>query len=67
VKPRQVDTLEGRTFMVSDVRGDVDARSDEPGGLFYRDMRHLSRWKLLLNGRPLDALEGQATEAGQDR
>ncbi len=62
MKPRQVNVLEGRTFMVSDVRGDVDARPDEPAGLFYRDMRHLSRWRLLLNGRPLDALEGQATE-----
>jgi glycogen debranching enzyme len=48
--------------MVSDVRGDVDATADEPTGLFYRDMRHLSRWTLLLNGRRLDALEGQATE-----
>ncbi|GAB1692921.1 glycogen debranching N-terminal domain-containing protein [Krasilnikovia sp. M28-CT-15] len=48
--------------MVSDVRGDVHAGRDEPAGLFYRDMRHLSHWTLLLNGRPLEALHGEAVE-----
>ena len=51
-----ISSLDGSTFCVSDRRGDIDAGGDEPEGLFYRDMRHLSRWKLTVNGRPLDAL-----------
>ena len=30
---------------------------DEPAGLFYRDMRHLSRWQIRLNGRRLEGPE----------
>jgi len=56
VKARQVTILDGSTFVVSDVQGDIDARPDQPQGFFYRDMRHLSVWRLLLDGRRLDAL-----------
>ncbi|NUR71980.1 MAG: amylo-alpha-1,6-glucosidase [Hamadaea sp.] len=59
---RQINILQGRTFMVSDERGDVAPNYDEPGGLFFRDMRHLSRWELRLNGRPLASLSGQPVE-----
>ncbi|MCP2324069.1 glycogen debranching enzyme [Hamadaea flava] len=59
---RQINILQGRTFMVSDERGDVAPNYDLPGGLFFRDMRHLSRWELRLNGRPLAALSGQPVE-----
>jgi glycogen debranching enzyme len=62
VQVQQVSILEGSTFFVSDPAGDVDARPDEPGGLFYRDMRHLSRWQVRLNGLPLEALSGTAVE-----
>jgi glycogen debranching enzyme len=62
VQAQQVSILEGSTFVVSDAAGDVDARPDEPAGLFYRDMRHLSRWQVRLNGRELDALSGDAIE-----
>jgi glycogen debranching enzyme len=62
VRRRQVNILEGSTFVVSDDRGDFDAGPDDVGGLFYRDMRHLSRWQVRLNGRELDALSGQAVE-----
>jgi glycogen debranching enzyme len=62
VKRQQVNILDGRTFMVSDVAGDVAPEHDQPAGFFYRDMRHLSRWQLRLNGRPLDALSGRTVE-----
>ncbi|HEU4420960.1 MAG TPA: glycogen debranching N-terminal domain-containing protein [Pilimelia sp.] len=59
---RMISILQGSTFVVSDRRGDVWAKPDEPVGLFYRDMRHLSRWQLRLNGRELDVLSAQAIE-----
>ncbi len=60
MKPPQVNVLAGRTFVVSDTRGDIVPSPDEPAGLFHRDMRHLSRWELRLNGQPLEALTGAA-------
>ena len=48
--------LDGSTFVVSDRRGDIDAKPDEPQGLFYRDTRFLSRWVLTAGGRRLEAL-----------
>jgi glycogen debranching enzyme len=62
MQARQVSILEGCTFVVSDPEGEIDARPDEPAGLFYRDMRHLSSWQLRLNGRRLEALSGDAIE-----
>jgi glycogen debranching enzyme len=51
-----ISILDGSTFLVSDLRGDVDASPDQPHGFFYRDTRFLSRWKLTANGGPLDVL-----------
>ena len=48
--------LDGSTFVVSDRRGDIEARADQPHGLFYRDTRFLSRWRLSLDDQPLEAL-----------
>jgi glycogen debranching enzyme len=48
--------LEGDVFLVSDRSGDVDASPSEPQGLFCQDTRFLSRWKLTVNGQPLNAL-----------
>ena len=48
--------------MVSDRLGDVTSAIGNPNGLFYRDMRHLSRWQLRLNGRELDALSAETLE-----
>jgi glycogen debranching enzyme len=62
VKPRQVNILEGSTFVISDTQGDFNAGPDDPSGLFYRDMRHLSRWQVRLNGRELEAMSGDAVE-----
>lgn len=64
MNPRQITVLAGPTFMVSDGRGDVDVDLDRPEGLFYGDMRHLSRWGLRLNGRPLEALAAETVDAG---
>ena len=49
----EIRILQADTFMVSDRRGDVDPALNQPDGLFYHDMRHLSRWQLRLNGREL--------------
>lgn len=54
--------LDGSTFLVSSPNGDIEARPDQPHGLFYKDMRHLSRWKLTIQGRPLDVLSTDAVE-----
>ena len=51
-----ISILDGSTFLVSDLRGDVEASPDQPHGFFYRDTRFLSRWTLRANGEPLEAL-----------
>jgi glycogen debranching enzyme len=56
VKAPQINCLEGSTFMVSDLVGDAAPDPDEVLGLFYRDMRHLSRWQLAIDGERLDTL-----------
>lgn len=45
-----ISILDGSTFCVSDRRGDIDAALDQPHGLFYRDTRFLSRWRLTVDG-----------------
>ena len=42
--------------MVSDLIGDAGPDPDQVLGLFYRDMRHLSRWQLAIDGGRLEAL-----------
>jgi glycogen debranching enzyme len=51
-----ISILDGSTFVVSDRRGDVDAGPDTPHGLFFRDTRFLSRWRLTVNGGPPEVL-----------
>jgi glycogen debranching enzyme len=62
VQPRRINILEGSTFVVSDLRGDIGVRDDGMSGLFYRDMRHLSRWQIRLNGRELDILSADTLD-----
>ena len=62
MQPRRINILEGSTFVVSDLRGDIGLRDDEMSGLFYRDMRHLSRWQIRLNGRELDVLSADTLD-----
>ena len=57
-----VSILDGSTFLVSSPNGDIDAGPDQPHGLFFKDMRHLSKWKLTIKGEPLDALSTDVLE-----
>jgi glycogen debranching enzyme len=57
-----ISILDGSTFLVSSPSGDIEARPDQPHGFFYKDMRHLSRWKLTLQGSALDVLSTDAVE-----
>ncbi|MDT5026886.1 MAG: hypothetical protein QOE61_3312 [Micromonosporaceae bacterium] len=59
---RQISILKGSAFVVSDRKGDVTDSVGSPNGLFYRDMRHLSRWQLRLNGRQLEVLSAENLE-----
>jgi glycogen debranching enzyme len=51
-----ISILDGSTFVVSDLRGDIEASPDAPVGFFFRDTRFLSRWKLTVNGTTPDVL-----------
>ena len=57
-----ISILDGSTFLVCDLRGDVDASPDQAQGFFYRDTRFLSRWTLTANGAPLDVLSTDETQ-----
>ena len=58
----EISILQGDTFVVSDLVGDLDGVDERPHGLYYRDMRHLSRWQVRLNGHPLEPLEAHTPE-----
>ena len=51
--------LDGCTFMYSDPAGDVEA--DEAEGFFYQDVRHLSSWRVLVDGRPVERSRADAS------
>jgi len=51
-----VSSLQGSTFVVSDRAGDIEGSPADPHGLFFRDTRFLSRWKLTLDGEPVSPL-----------
>ncbi len=57
-----INVLSGSTFVVSDGHGDIASGPGDPTGLFFRDMRHLSRWELRLNGQRLDLLSAETLE-----
>ena len=50
----RVTLVEGSAFMICAPDGDVSPAS--PDGFFFRDTRFLSRWSLLINGQPPEAL-----------
>lgn len=54
--PETVSILDGSTFVVSDGRGDIDADPSQPHGLFHRDTRFLSLWRVTVNGAAPDVL-----------
>src|ERR1700694_2709194 len=45
-----ISILEGNTFVVCDLRGDIDASPTDTTGLFSYDTRFLSRWILTIDG-----------------
>jgi glycogen debranching enzyme len=51
-----VRILDGNTFVVSDERGDIEASTTDPTGLFAYDTRFLSSWVLTVDGVRLNAL-----------
>ncbi|HJT38125.1 MAG TPA: glycogen debranching N-terminal domain-containing protein [Actinomycetota bacterium] len=54
IAPDAVNVLEGSTFVVSDVRGDV--QESTVAGFFHDDTRYLSRFVLTVDDRKLDSL-----------
>ena len=52
--------LDGCTFFYSSENGDVEA--ENPAGFYYHDVRHLTRWKLLVDGRELDPLTSRRVD-----
>jgi glycogen debranching enzyme len=56
VSEELVQILDGNTFVVSDRRGDIEASSTDPTGLFSLDTRFLSRWVLTIAGERLSPL-----------
>ena len=54
--------LEGNTFVVSDIAGNIAASATDTLGMFAWDTRHLSRWVLTINGRALTPLSTYAIE-----
>ncbi|HZC28450.1 MAG TPA: glycogen debranching N-terminal domain-containing protein, partial [Gaiellaceae bacterium] len=52
--------LDGCTFFYSDENGDIEARG--PEGLFYQDVRHLSRWGVRVDGHELDPLTSRRVD-----
>jgi len=53
--------LDGNTFFVSDAAGDVEPGQDA-NGFFHADMRQLSTWRLLVNGRPGHVLTSRTVD-----
>jgi glycogen debranching enzyme len=52
--------LDGCTFFYSGETGDVEAQDAE--GLFYRDVRHLSRWLLRVDDEEVEALTSRRVD-----
>jgi glycogen debranching enzyme len=52
--------FDGSTFFVSQPNGDVEAGTAE--GYVHDDVRHLSTWRLLVDGRPLRGITSHAVD-----
>ncbi len=55
-----VTLVDGSCFCISAINGDIDASS--PQGLFYRDTRFLSSWRVQVNGSTLEPLGVERSE-----
>ncbi len=49
--------LDGCTFFYSNENGDVEERA--PSGFFYRDVRHLTVWKVTVDGREVEPISSR--------
>ncbi|HEX6968451.1 MAG TPA: glycogen debranching N-terminal domain-containing protein [Micromonosporaceae bacterium] len=52
----ELRVLDGSTFMLSRLNGDVDLTPDSPNGLISLDTRFISKWVLTVNGQRLRML-----------
>jgi glycogen debranching enzyme len=52
--------LDGGTFCYTDENGDVEAKKHE--GFFFRDVRHLSRWQLRVDGQKIAPLTSRRVD-----
>jgi glycogen debranching enzyme len=52
----EIRVIDGSTFMLSDLNGDVTAPPSSPNGLIALDTRYLSKWVLTVNGERLHML-----------
>jgi len=57
-----ISILDGSTFLISGSNGDIDAKLDQPHGLFFADTRHLSKWNLTIQGQRLEVLSTDELE-----
>src|SRR5215510_515648 len=57
-----VSILDGSTFLVSSENGDIQAGPNQPEGLFFKDTRHLSLWKLTVNNVDMEVLSTDTIE-----
>ncbi len=58
--PAELVVLDGSTFFVSDRAGDVDGTG--AAGFFFRDVRHLGRWSLRVDGAPMRVLTSRVVD-----
>jgi glycogen debranching enzyme len=53
----KLELIDGSTYFISDPSGDIGVKAAE--GFFHLDMRHLSTWKLLIEGEPIEVLSSR--------
>jgi glycogen debranching enzyme len=60
--PTETDliVLDGSTFFYTAENGDSEADLHE--GFFYRDVRHISHWQLLVDGKPIEPLTSRRVD-----
>ncbi|MBA2641557.1 MAG: hypothetical protein H0U82_01355 [Actinobacteria bacterium] len=57
---KNLTVLDGSTFFVSDPSGDVEA--EHADGFFHADMRHLSTWRLFVDGESPRTLSSETVD-----
>jgi glycogen debranching enzyme len=52
--------LDGTSLVLSKENGDIER--NQPEGFFFNDVRHLSEWRVLIDGTPLKTLTSRAVD-----